>query len=76
MVIGLLYCSLAFDGGCIGLYTLSCYFSAFFNEFIYLSKKKGFNRELVALGTFPLQTINLLSYNLTSLEFLEKNCHY
>ena len=40
MTIGLLFCLLAFDGECIGLYTLSRYFSAFFNEIHLLIKKK------------------------------------
>ena len=40
MAIGLLFCLLAFDGGCIGLYTLSRYFSAFFIEILLLIKKK------------------------------------
>ena len=43
MVIGLLFCSLAFDGGCIGLYTLSRYFSAFLMDIHLLIKKKKKN---------------------------------
>ena len=41
MVIGLLFCSLAFNGGCIGLYSLSRYFSAFLMDIHLLIKKKN-----------------------------------